>query len=115
MTGDDVVRNALFGIAWRGLRRGAGDGCGKAAGHHVARPAVEVGGDGPRLSTFGVVLPADFALHVRRYLHESPATREHMAMVAMKDHRHGLRTLSWFRDQDGAGRLDGPRSFAVKP
>src|SRR4029079_3324354 len=34
--------------------------------------------------------PSGFALHVLRYLHESPATREHMAMVAVKNHRHGV-------------------------
>lgn len=38
----------------------------------------------------GLVAPANFALHVNRYLHESPATREHMAMVAVKNHRHGV-------------------------
>ena len=38
----------------------------------------------------GLVSPAGVALHVRRYLHESPATREHMAMVAVKNHRHGV-------------------------
>ena len=38
----------------------------------------------------GLVAPAGFALHVRRYLHESPATREHMAMVAVKNHHHGV-------------------------
>ena len=38
----------------------------------------------------GLVAPANFALHVNRYLHESPATREHMAMVAVKNHRHGM-------------------------
>lgn len=38
----------------------------------------------------GLVAPAGFALHVARYLHESPATREHMAMVAVKNHRHGM-------------------------
>jgi acetyl-CoA C-acetyltransferase len=38
----------------------------------------------------GLVAPANFALHVIRYLHESPATREHMAMVAVKNHFHGL-------------------------
>jgi len=37
----------------------------------------------------GLVAPANFALHAARYLHESPATREHMAMVAVKNHRHG--------------------------
>jgi acetyl-CoA C-acetyltransferase len=38
----------------------------------------------------GLVAPANFALHVSRYLHESGATREHMAMVAVKNHRHGV-------------------------
>jgi acetyl-CoA C-acetyltransferase len=38
----------------------------------------------------GLVAPANFALHVTRYLHESPATREHMAMVAVKNHRHAV-------------------------
>ena len=38
----------------------------------------------------GLVAPANFALHVARYLYESPATREHMAMVAVKNHRHGV-------------------------
>lgn len=39
----------------------------------------------------GLVAPAGFALHVRRYLHESPpATEEHLAMVAVKNHRHGV-------------------------
>jgi len=38
----------------------------------------------------GLVAPANFALHVSRYLHESPATKEHMAMVAVKNHFHAL-------------------------
>jgi acetyl-CoA C-acetyltransferase len=39
----------------------------------------------------GLIAPANFALHVARYLHESPATREHMAMVAVKNHFHALK------------------------
>lgn len=38
----------------------------------------------------GLVAPANFALHVMRYLHESPATKEHMAMVAVKNHFHAV-------------------------
>jgi acetyl-CoA C-acetyltransferase len=38
----------------------------------------------------GLVAPANFAVHVQRYLHESGATREHMAMVAVKNHAHAL-------------------------
>jgi acetyl-CoA C-acetyltransferase len=39
----------------------------------------------------GLIAPANFALHATRYLHESPATREHMAMVAVKNHFHALK------------------------
>jgi acetyl-CoA C-acetyltransferase len=39
----------------------------------------------------GLIAPANFALHAARYLHESPATREHMAMVAVKNHFHALK------------------------
>jgi acetyl-CoA C-acetyltransferase len=38
----------------------------------------------------GLVAPANFALHVARYLHESGASREHLAMVAVKNHKHGV-------------------------
>jgi len=92
-TGNDAVRNALFGIA-----SGAFD------------VALVVGADKVRESaskdTFwewagmtrdmawdyplGLVAPANFALHVARYLHESPATKEHMAMVAVKNHHHAV-------------------------
>ena len=54
----------------------------------------------------GLVSPAGFALHVARYLHESPATKEHMAMVAVKNHRHGVDEPEGavaVRDHDGAG------------
>ncbi|HVW45065.1 MAG TPA: acetyl-CoA acetyltransferase [Amycolatopsis sp.] len=93
-TGNDAVRNALFGIA-----SGAFD------------VALVVGADKVRESaskdTFwewagmtrdmawdyplGLVAPANFALHVARYLHESPATKEHMAMVAVKNHHHAVK------------------------
>jgi acetyl-CoA C-acetyltransferase len=92
-TGNDAVRNALFGVA-----SGAFD------------VALVMGADKLRDSTsrdmlwewqarsrdmtweypLGLVAPAGFALHVARYLHESPATKEHMAMVAVKNHRHGV-------------------------
>jgi acetyl-CoA C-acetyltransferase len=39
----------------------------------------------------GLVAPANFALHVNRYLYESPATKEHMAMVAVKNHHHAVK------------------------
>ncbi|CAN5581490.1 thiolase domain-containing protein [soil metagenome] len=93
-TGNDAVRNALFAIA-----AGAFD------------VALVVGADKLRETTskamlweweamardmawdypLGLVAPAGFALHLSRYLYESPATREHMAMVAVKNHRHGVK------------------------
>ncbi|CAN5494573.1 thiolase domain-containing protein [soil metagenome] len=39
----------------------------------------------------GLVAPANFALHVTRYLHETPATKEHLAMVAVKNHFHAVK------------------------
>lgn len=38
----------------------------------------------------GLVAPANFALHVARWMHEVGATREHLAMVAVKNHGHAL-------------------------
>ena len=92
-TGHDTLRNALFAVA-----AGAFD------------VALVMGADKLRDTTsadmlwqweamtrdmawdypLGLVAPAGFALHVRRYLHESPATEEHLAMVAVKNHRHGV-------------------------
>lgn len=91
-TGHDAVRNALYGIA-----SGACD------------VALVMGADKLRESTSKGMLweweamtrdmawdfplglaQAGFALHMRRYLHESPATREHMAMVAVKNHRNAM-------------------------
>jgi acetyl-CoA C-acetyltransferase len=92
-TGNDALRNATFAVA---------------SGH--VDIALVVGADKVRessaRSTFwdwaamtrdsawdyplGLIAPANFGLHVARYLHESPATREHMAMVAVKNHRHAL-------------------------
>jgi acetyl-CoA C-acetyltransferase len=92
-TGNDAVRNASYAVA---------------AG--VIDVALVVGADKVRESSargtfwewagltrdvawdypLGLVAPANFALHVARYLHESGATREHMAMVAVKNHHHAV-------------------------
>jgi acetyl-CoA C-acetyltransferase len=92
-TGQDALRNAVLGIA---------------SGY--VDVALVVGADKVRetsaRSTFwdwmgmtrdmawdyplGLVAPANFALHVRRYLHEAPATRTHMAMIAVKNHKHAV-------------------------
>jgi acetyl-CoA C-acetyltransferase len=92
-TGQDTLRNAIYGVA---------------SGHIDV--ALVVGADKVRetsaRSTFwewmgmtrdmawdfplGLVAPANFALHVRRYLHESGATREHLAQIAVKNHKHAV-------------------------
>ena len=92
-TGQDALRNAFFGVA---------------SGH--VDVALVVGAEKVKETTarntfwdwmgltrdmawdypLGLVAPANFALHVNRYLHESPATREHMAMIAVKNHHNGM-------------------------
>ena len=37
----------------------------------------------------GLISPASFALHVTRWMHETGARREHLAQVAVKNHRYG--------------------------
>jgi acetyl-CoA C-acetyltransferase len=92
-TGNDAVRNALFGIASGAvdvaLVMGAdkpGDTTTKDLLWEWEATARDMAWDYP----LGLVGPTGFALHVMRYLHESPATREHLAMVAVKNHRHGV-------------------------
>jgi acetyl-CoA C-acetyltransferase len=92
-TGNDAVRNATYAVA-----------------SGVVDVALVVGADKVRESSargtfwewagltrdmawdypLGLIAPANFALHVARYLHESPATREHLAMVAVKNHKHAV-------------------------
>ncbi|MEV5835126.1 beta-ketoacyl synthase N-terminal-like domain-containing protein [Nocardia sp. NPDC052112] len=93
-TGNDAVRNALFGIASGAVDVALVVGADKV--RETAQKdmlweweamARDMAWDYP----LGLIAPAGFALHVARYLHESPATREHLAMVAVKNHRHGVR------------------------
>ncbi|MQY18783.1 thiolase C-terminal domain-containing protein [Nocardia macrotermitis] len=93
-TGNDAVRNALFGIASGACDVALVVGADKL--RETAQKdmlweweamARDMAWDYP----LGLIAPAGFALHVSRYLHESPATREHLAMVAVKNHRHGAR------------------------
>ncbi|MCX5044260.1 thiolase family protein [Aldersonia sp. NBC_00410] len=92
-TGHDTLRNALFGIASGAcdvaLVMGA-DKLRESASKDLLWEWEAMARDMAWDYPLGVVAPAGFALHVRRYLHESPATREHLAMVAVKNHRHGL-------------------------
>lgn len=92
-TGHDAIRNAVFGIASGAFDVALVMGADKLRDTTTADMLWEweamvrdMAWDYP----LGLVAPAGFALHVRRYLHESPATEEHLAMVAVKNHRHGV-------------------------
>jgi acetyl-CoA C-acetyltransferase len=93
-TGHDAIRNAVLGIASGSCDVALVLGADKLRESPSRNSlweweamAHDMAWDYP----LGLVAPAGFALHVSRYLHESPATREHMAMVAVKNHRHGVR------------------------
>lgn len=92
-TGNDALRNALY-----------------AVGGGYVDVALVVGADKTRESapgaTFwswmgmardmawdyplGLIAPASFALHVTRYMHEFRATKEHLALVAVKNHANAV-------------------------
>lgn len=92
-TGNDAVRNGVFGIA-----SGAFDvvlvvGADKVRESSARTTFWEWAGmtrDSAWDFPLGLIAPANFALHVSRYLYESGATREHMAMVAVKNHHNAV-------------------------
>jgi acetyl-CoA C-acetyltransferase len=92
-TGNDAVRNATFAVASGvydvALVVGADkvrESSARGTFWEWAQMTRDMAWDYP----LGLVAPANFALHVARYLHESPATKEHLAMVAVKNHRHAV-------------------------
>ncbi len=93
-TGHDAIRNAMFAIAAGAydvaLVLGA-DKVRETASKGLVWEWVPMAHDMAWDYPLGLVAPAGVGLHLRRYLHESPATREHMAMIAVKNHRHGAK------------------------
>lgn len=92
-TGNDALRNAVYGIGSGAfdvvLVMGADkirESSSRTTFWEWAGMTRDMAWDYP----LGLIAPANFALHVKRYLHESPATREHMAMVAVKNHKHAV-------------------------
>ena len=92
-TGNDAVRNALYAVASGAIDVALVVGADKVRESSArttfwewAALTRDVAWDYP----LGLVAPANFALHAARYLHESGATREHMALVAVKNHKHAL-------------------------
>ncbi|WP_067657432.1 thiolase C-terminal domain-containing protein [Nocardia harenae] len=91
-TGNDAVRNALYAIASGAVDVALVIGADKlreTAEKDMLREWESMTRHRAWDYQLGLFAPAGFALHVNRYLHESPATREHLAMVAVKNHRHG--------------------------
>jgi acetyl-CoA C-acetyltransferase len=92
-TGNDALRNALY-----------------AVGGGYFDVALVVGADKTRESSpgatfwdwmaltrdmawdypLGLIAPANFALHVARYMHEYGISQEHLAMVAVKNHANAV-------------------------
>jgi acetyl-CoA C-acetyltransferase len=92
-TGNDAVRNATYAI-----------------GSGAVDVALVIGADKtretPTVSTFwdwmglardrgwdyplGLIAPANFALHVARYMHEHDVEPAHLAMVAVKNHHNAM-------------------------
>ncbi len=92
-TGNDAIRNGVYGVASGMLDVVLVAGADKVRESSARGTFWEWMGLTRDMAwdyPIGVVAPANFALHVNRYLYESPATREHLAMVAVKNHHHGV-------------------------
>lgn len=92
-TGNDALRNGVLGIASGFYDVVLVVGADKVREHSARSTFWEWAGLTRDLAwdyPLGLVAPANFALHVSRYLHESGATCEHMAMVAVKNHHHAV-------------------------
>ncbi|MGY0499527.1 thiolase C-terminal domain-containing protein [Nocardia sp. FBN12] len=93
-TGNDAVRNALYAIASGAVDVALVIGADKlreTAQKDMLREWESMTRHRAWDYELGLFAPAGYALHVGRYLHESHATPEHLAMVAVKNHRHGAR------------------------
>ncbi|MGE0878256.1 MAG: thiolase family protein [Acidimicrobiia bacterium] len=92
-TGQDSIRNAIMGVASGYVDVALVVGADKVRETSARTTFWEWMGMTRDMAwdyPLGLVAPANFALHVKRYLHESPATREHLAMIAVKNHKHAL-------------------------
>lgn len=90
-TGQDALRNAVFGVASGYIDVALVVGADKVRETSARSTFWEWMGMTRDMAwdyPLGLVAPANFALHVRRYLHEAPATRTHLAMIAVKNHHH---------------------------
>lgn len=92
-TGNDAIRNAALAVAsgcYDVVLVVGADKVRETASNATFWEWSGMTRDGAWDYPLGLVAPANFALHVKRYLHEAPATREHMAMIAVKNHHHAV-------------------------
>ena len=92
-TGNDALRNALFAVGGGYydvvLVAGADKTRETAPGNTFwswMGMARDMAWDYP----LGLIAPASFGLHVARYMHETGTTREHLALVAVKNHANAV-------------------------
>jgi acetyl-CoA C-acetyltransferase len=92
-TGNDAVRNATYAIASGAVDVALVIGADKTRETPVTATfwdwmglARDRGWDYP----LGLIAPANFALHVARYMHEYEVAPEHLAMVAVKNHHNAM-------------------------
>ncbi|WP_370331512.1 beta-ketoacyl synthase N-terminal-like domain-containing protein [Mycolicibacterium hippocampi] len=92
-TGNDAIRNGVLAVAsghYDVVLVVGADKVRETASNATFWEWSAMTRDGAWDYPLGLVAPANFALHVNRYLHESGATREHMAMIAVKNHHHAV-------------------------
>ena len=92
-TGNDAVRNATLAIASGTVDIALVIGADKTR----ETPSVSTFWDWMGLARdrgwdypLGLIAPANFALHVARYMHEYDVAPEHLAMVAVKNHHNAV-------------------------
>ena len=92
-TGNDAVRNATLAIASGAIDVALVIGADKTR----ETPSVSTFWDWMGLARdrgwdypLGLIAPANFALHVARYMHEYDVQPEHLAMVAVKNHHNAV-------------------------
>ena len=92
-TGNDAVRNATYAIGSGAVDVALVIGADKTRETPVTSTfwdwmglARDRGWDYP----LGLIAPANFALHVARYMHEYDVRPEHLAMVAVKNHHNAM-------------------------
>jgi acetyl-CoA C-acetyltransferase len=92
-TGNDALRNAVHAVGGGYVDVALVVGADKTRESSTTATFWEwmgLGRDSAWDFPVGLVSPASFALHVARYLHETGATREHLARVAVKNHANAV-------------------------